>query len=182
MSSKWKFFLFGILSAILLVNISGAHALSPTEPVWNTYQSKQFGYSIKYPNGWKLDDSNFAKKQEIRVTEGTNASLKINAYFDKGMTTVDKVKQALKLFEKRIRGENGLKVITFKTNTSGKLGGFIALGKQTISNQSYYFENYGLLATSGRILVFHAVAKEKLFKEYLSTLRAIRTSFTLDKN
>ncbi len=175
-----------IVGSVLLMNVPAIHALSPKKSVdttkWNNYQSEKFGYSIKFPKGWKIDDSAFAKKQEIRVTEGTNASLKINAYFDKGMNTLDKVKKALKLFEARMRGDKGLTVSTFRSNTSGKMGGFIAQGKQTISKKVYYFENYGLLAANGRILVFHAVATEKLFKEYLSTMRAIRISFSLDKN
>lgn len=149
---------------------------------WESYHSEPFGYSIKYPSGWIVDDSEFAKKQEIRITETINASVKINAYFDKNMDSINKVKQGMKLFEEKMRKDANLTVEQVYTSIEENVGTLVVVGTQRIASISYVFVNRAILASNGRVLIFHGVAKESLPKEYLTSLRGIIESFALDKN
>lgn len=191
-------FLIGVLSVIISgrkntsTNTESGQSQTTSQPVtkeplvdtsnWESYHSEPFGYSVKHPKGWIVDDSEFAKKQEIRITETTNASVKINAYFDKNMDTVNKVKQGMKLFEEKMRNDKDLTVEQVYTSTEENVGTLVGVGTQRIASVSYIFVNRAILAPNGRVLVFHGVAKESLPKEYLTSLRGIIESFALDKN
>lgn len=75
-----------------------------------------------------------------------------------------------------------MKVAQFKDTSEGEVGGFIANGEQTIDNEKFLFENRGLLATNGRILIFHGAVKESESSKNGDTISKIITSFSLDKN
>ena len=191
-------FLIGMLSVIISARKNSSTSTASGQPQassqpatkeplvdtsdWESYHSEPFGYSVKHPKGWTVDDSEFAKKQEIRITEAINASVKINAYFDKNMDSINKVKQGMKLFEEKMRKDANLTVEQVYTSTEENVGTLVGVGKQRISNISYVFVNRAILASNGRVLIFHGVAKESLPKEYLESLRGIIESFALDKN
>lgn len=150
---------------------------------WERFHSEQFGYSIKHPKGWIVSDADFAKKQEIWVIETSKkASVKINAYVDKSMNSPETVKGAIRAFQDKMNSEPNLKVTEFKESMEGKVGGFIAHGEEMIDKEKFIFESRGLLATNGKILIFHGTARMDESEKYGEVISEIIESFALDEN
>ncbi|MBI2617239.1 hypothetical protein HYW55_03845 [Candidatus Gottesmanbacteria bacterium] len=158
-------------------------SVPPESDTWETYQSSQYGYSVKHPKGWIVDDSQFATKQEISIYEPSkNAGVQINAYQDNSVNSAASMKDSMQAFKEKMSSEPNLKVAKFTDNVEGNIGGFIATGEQIINGETYIFENRGLLATNGRILIFHGNIKVDKKQEYTDTISKIMESFSLDKN
>lgn len=153
----------------------------PVIPGWKTYTSSKYGYSIQHPEGWTVDESRFESKQELLFTSPTkDATLRINAFFDKAVNSPEAITASVREFEKKMRAEPGMTVTQFKDMQQGKTGGFIATGEQVIHGESYVFENRGLLGTSGKILIFHGIVKKTLTKQYGDTISRMIESFRLE--
>lgn len=155
----------------------------PDAEGWQTYQQNQYGYSIRHPKGWSVDDTKFPSTQEILVVEdGKNAMVKINAYQDKSINSEETVMKSIAAFKQKISSDPNIKLQSFKDSFEDKVGGFIAQGEQTIDGTPFVFINKGLVAVNNRILIFHGAAKKPLAKEYGETIIKIMSSFSLDKN
>lgn len=150
---------------------------------WERFHSDQFGYFVKHPKGWIVNDSGFAKKQEIWVVETTKkAAVKINAFFDKSLNSEEAVKGAIGAFREKMNSEPDLRVTEFKDSMEGKVGGFIAKGEETIGGEKFIFENRGLIATNGKILIFHGNFRADEAEKYGGVIPKIIESFGLDEN
>lgn len=160
----------------------GEQTSTPGEPGWETYRNAKFGYSVKHPEGWTVDDSQFEKIQEIMIVEsGKNAYVKVNAYQDRGVNSQETVSASIAEFKQKIENTPDMKLTQFKDSFEGDVGGYIALGQQTIAGVPFAFENRGLLATNGRVLIFHGAYKASE-PSYGEIIRKIILSFALDKD
>lgn len=86
-----KYILLGIVFAVLLTIITGAYLLgknsankqAPQPPIgspeptaqaadptadWNTYTNSQFSFTIKYPEGWKINDQSYNSDEQNNIS------------------------------------------------------------------------------------------------------------------
>lgn len=149
---------------------------------WEQFASDKFGYSLKHPKGWTVDDSDFPSKQEIRViSPAKDASLRINAFIDTSMKSPEAVQSAMDAFETKMRTESDMTVRQFASKVEDNTGGFIGVGEQTIDGELYMFESRGLLGTSGKILIFHGVVKKSVAGQYEGVMPKLIDGFQLEK-
>ena len=157
------------------------HIAQKNEGKLQTYTSSQYGYSVTYPQDWELFDGNTKSTRQIQIRDKANLGyVNIQAFFDKSLSEAGNIQKALDELEKKFRSDPRLKVEKFKSQLEGKVGGYIGQGTETVDNQDYYFENRGLLATNGKILLFFGNYKKSAPTDYLQKIEKIFTSFKTD--
>jgi len=154
----------------------------PDASGFQTYQNKKFGFSVKHPLGWSVDDTKFAETQEVIVFEDTeDAFVKINAYQDSSISSEATVRKASQLFIQEMGNDPNVTVTNSTADFKDKTGGHIITGQQIIDGQNYQFQNRALISTNGRLLIFQAVVKKDLdSQEYQDILNAIIDSFAVN--
>jgi len=176
-----------IAPKLLNKSLSSTTATRQTSPAdadgWVTYHQAEYGYSIKHPEDWSVDDSTFPKDQEILVTDSKkNGVVKINSYQDKTINSQATVMASIAAFKDKLSSDSNIKLVSFKENFQDPVGGFIALGEQTINGEKFNFINKGLVATNNRILIFHGAVETTVAGQYGDTVLRIIDSFKLDSN
>lgn len=152
-------------------------------PEWQTYHNSQYGYSLKYPRGWKVRDASSDSQREIWVTANDKSALvRINAYHDLSMKDLTGVKRNQAAMKDKLYSDKDLKVKAFKEMIEGEIGGTIAQGEQQIDGAAWQFENRGLFATNDRIMIMHGAAKLPGSPQVWKNIYRIMESFALDKN
>ncbi|MDP1743872.1 MAG: hypothetical protein Q8L51_03770 [Candidatus Amesbacteria bacterium] len=149
---------------------------------WKTFSSKQYGYSLKYPSNWQVQENNTKDTREILVSaKDKSALVKINAYHDPSMTTTDKVTKAIAEMKNKMKTDKNLRVTAFKDSLEGQVGGYIAQGYQKFDTEEWRFENRGLLATNDRVLIMHGAVKPSSPATQWKIIYEIMESFALEQ-
>lgn len=156
---------------------------SPDADGWVTYHQAEYGYSIRHPQGWSVDDSTFPDDQEILVTDSNkNGVVKINSFQDKTVNSQESVMGSIAAFKEKLSTDPNIKLTSFKSDFNDPVGGFVAQGEQIINGEKFNFVNKGLIATNNRILIFHGAIKATVAEQYGNTVLRIIDSFKLDSN
>lgn len=155
----------------------------PDADGWVTYHQAEYGYSIRHPQGWSVDDSTFPDDQEILIVDSSkNGVVKINSYQDRTINSQESVIASIAAFEEKLSNDPNIKLVSFKEDFQDPVGGFLAQGEQTINGEKFNFVNRGLVATNNRILIFHGATKTAVAGQYGNTTLRIIESFALDSN
>ena len=148
---------------------------------WETYKSDDYGYSIQHPKGWRVVDKSSETTRQIYVYEPDNrAYVKIDAYKEDRLDSVEAIADVSEAFKEKISAEPGMVLTQFNESVEGNVGGYIAIGEQTVDDQLFLFENRGLFSTNGRAMLFHRSVLKDLFTELDETLTKIINSFSLE--
>lgn len=151
------------------------------EGKWQGYTSSKYGYSVSYPIDWELLDGNTETSRRMLIKDNANLGyVDIQSFFDKTLGEPGKLQEALNAMEVKFRSDADLKVTQFKSSVDGKIGGYITTGEQILRGELYNYENRGLLANNGKILLFHGAYKKTAPKDYLQKIEKIITSFKID--
>jgi hypothetical protein len=171
-----------LVAALIFVPKLFPESSPPDASGLQTFQSKKFGFSVKHPQGWTVNESNFAEKQEIIISERSkNASVKINAYKDSSLDSEEAVRSAMQRFKQEMDNDPNVVVSQFKTDFQNEIGGHILIGQQIIDGENYDFQNRGLLSTNGRLILFHGVVKQDLANQELKdAINTIIDNFKLE--
>lgn len=150
--------------------------------VWETFKSDQYGYTVRIPEGWKVTDNPSENSREITVMHpGAQAIVLITALNDEGLKDTAYMKSSMQDFKEKLENDpQTLQVAKFQDKIEGNTGGFIAVGEEKRSGVNWYFEQRGLLNTSGRILLFHGAAQSNVYKQYKDIISEIIESFTIE--
>jgi len=179
------FILIGALTLLprFLLPSPGSNSKSspPDTSGWQTYQSDKFGFTIRHPQGWIVNDSKFSSSQEILVSAPKSAAIvKINAYFDKSISSEQAVREAVAKIKSQMDADPNITITNYQSDYKNDVGGHIISGSQVINNQNYQFENQGLISPNGRLLLFHGVAKVETANQYLKDITQIIKGFFLN--
>ena len=172
--------LFGI---IIFPKLASRSSKSPDTDGLQMYYSCKFGYGVGRPKDWVVNDSNFASNQEIIIMDKTqNAIVKINASQDAGIKSVETFKEAIAKIKRQMTSDPNIKLTSFRDLSEDQVGGYLAVGKQTIDQVNYVFQSQGLFHTNGRILQFHGVIKADMEENYpKDMISKIVESFVINK-
>lgn len=156
---------------------------SSTTNSLNMYYSCKFGYGVGLPKGWVVNDDNFASNQEILLMDKTkDAIIKINASIDEKITSITTVNQAITKIKEQMTSDPNIKLESFKELNEDGVGGYLAVGEQTIDQENYIFQSQGLININSRILQFHGVIKTDKQGNYpKNVISEIVASFVVNK-
>lgn len=132
------------------------------ESEWKTYKDEQYGYSIKHPAGWTVENVPSQNTRIIKVTSSDKlAFVMIEAIGGPTLENEEAVEEVVKYMEDKLRNNTELKVTGLSKKTEGATSGFIAQGeyvaeKDTPEDQIIVFEERFLVAKNGRGLRIHS--------------------------
>lgn len=155
----------------------GAQKLS-----WEDYKSKEYGYSVKIPVGWKVTDTPKEGSRETSIVHpGARALVLITALFDPNLKDLDYMKSSIKEFKEKLEKDPTiLKLAKFTDKVEGSTGAFIAIGEEKREGLNWYFEQRGMMGTSGKVLLFHGAALSSSYKDYKNVISQIIESFKVN--
>lgn len=133
-----------------------------SETEWETYQDKQYGYSIKHPTGWTVENVPSQDTRIIKVSSSDKlAFVMIEAIGGPTLENEGAVDVVVKYMEDKLRNNSELRVTNLAKKTEGATSGFIAQGEyatedDTPDEQKIIFEERFLVAKNGRGLRIHS--------------------------
>lgn len=142
---------------------------------WQTYKSDGYGYSLSYPQDWMAKE-NSASETQVNSPDA-KAFVFVTALMDPSLGGEGALAKSIDEYEKSIKAKTDTKVYEFKGEAQDQIGGFILAGETYLNDASYRFEERGLLATNGRVLIMRGMVLATEFNTYASTLAKIMDSF-----
>lgn len=145
------------------------------------YTSTAFGYSISKPVAWKVDEGSSASGLSIMIKEPKSAAfLSIRAMSDKSMNSAEAITASIAQYRTSLSAQPNTTVTDFQTGAvENNVGGFIAKGTMTISSVPFQFEERGLLATNGRVLIMRAATIPQIAEITMPLMRQMMESFKI---
>lgn len=156
--------------------------LEAQEIKWEDYKSEEYGYSLKLPVGWLVKDNPKENGREITVTHPQGKVIVIiTALKDENLKDLDYMKESIKAFKDKLENDPTiLQIANFADQVEEDTGGFIAIGEEKRLDKNWYFEQRGLLGTSGKVLLFHGATLSPLYNDYKDVITKIIVGFKLE--
>ena len=132
---------------------------TPTDS-WKTYKVDKYGYSIKYPQSWVVDDLSSEGSQLIRVKDDQkSAFVLIETIIGPSLAKTGDLEQVLSYMEDKVRKNTHLKIAELKesANTVDKdIKGYVTRGEETYENKTILFEERFQVGKNGRGIRMHS--------------------------
>lgn len=130
-----------------------------TEAEWETYKDEQYGYSIKHPKGWTVEnlDPGSQPKRLIRVaSDDKTAFVLIEAFAGPSLEEEGVLEEVVKFMGEELKKNPNVRVTNFAQKTEGDVGGYLAKGEETYGDNTVVFEERFKVAKNGRSLRVHS--------------------------
>lgn len=121
---------------------------------WETFESEQYGYSLKYPKGWVAKDQSGEDKREVLVmAPGNLANVLIVGTIDDSLKDKSGMEKAMVARKEFKQAESGFKMGNFDSQIEDKKGGWMMVGEKTIDGKQWFVMERGLLDIYGKVLI-----------------------------
>lgn len=154
----------------------------PQEVKWENYKSDEYGYSVSIPSGWKVNNTPSETSREISIVHPQGKALVlITALKDEGLKDTNYMKESMQAFKEKLENDPVIvRLAKFEDKVEGDTGAFIGIGEEQREGANWYFEQRGLLGTSGKVLLFHGAAKSDVYEKYKDIISKIIEGFKID--
>lgn len=151
------------------------------------YKSERYGYSIKYPLIWRMDDSQEETPGDLILSPSKDVAVVVQLINDPSLSIeggFDLVSnEAKKQFADNPRYEIDLfKLVPEQGSPPYVIGGFVAagtfLGEKT--NQAWRFKEYGIFTKTGKAFYVRGNIKKEVAGEYGEVVNQIMDSFDIE--
>lgn len=151
---------------------------SSTEIQWETYTDKQYGYSLKHPSGWMVENLESGGTRLIRVRSADKtAFVLIEGISGPALEDEKAMQQVVDYLEKQLKSKSEYKVTASSKVTEGGLSGYIAEGENVGGDITTLFEERFMVAKSGKGLRMHTEYSIDSKEVNKSITNEIMTSF-----
>lgn len=127
---------------------------------WKTYKAEKYGYSIKHPQNWVVEDLSSEGDQLIRIKDDQkSAFVLIETIIGPSLEKEGELEKVFIFLEDKLKKNTHLKINEFtkSTNTIDKdIMGYIARGEETYSDKTVLFEERFQVGKNGRGIRFHS--------------------------
>ncbi|MFC1649701.1 hypothetical protein ACFL2C_03260 [Patescibacteria group bacterium] len=124
------------------------------EITWENYSNDEYGYSLKHPTDWSVENVPATDHREIRVKHPDGAGfVLISAYMDESLGSELSLEEAIALRTSGLK--ESANVTSYDDSVQGSTGGYMAVGTKDYGGTTLEFQERGLFGTSGKILLFH---------------------------
>lgn len=132
---------------------------SPTpSPEWETYNDEKYGYSIKYPQGWTVENLSSKDSSSIRLSDDQKtAFVLIDSIIGPSLEKTGEKEKVIDLLEGKLKTNTHIKINAFVRSNENDLGGYLATGEETYDNKTVLFEERFIVAKNGRGLRMHSI-------------------------
>lgn len=155
--------------------------LGVQELSWESYKSDEYGYLLTKPVGWSVKDTPMENGREITIAHPQGKVVVIiTALKDENLRDLDYMRNSIAAFKEKMENDSTMKVAKFVDQVEGDTGGFIAVGEEKKMDKNWYFEQRGLLGTSGKVLLFHGATLSSLYNDYKDAITRIIEGFKLE--
>jgi hypothetical protein len=147
---------------------------------WKEYKSASFGYKVSLPQAWTAkEQTGEGGGPDILFSEPQGlAFVRVRGLYDSQINSPEAIKASIDEYKNSFASQ-GETLTNFKTGeVQNNVGGFFAFGEFKINDISYRFEERGLLATNGKVLIFRASAIPQAYDATIPLMQKIMTSFT----
>lgn len=151
------------------------------------YKSERYGYSIKYPIAWRMDESQKEAPADLILNPSKDAVVLIQLINDPTLSnegSFDLISnEAKKQFTNDPRYEIDLfELVPEQGLPPYTIGGFVAagtyLGAET--NQEWRFKEYGIFTKTGRAFYVRGNIKKEAAGQYGEIINQIMDSFNIE--
>jgi len=160
------------------------------EYVMTKYKSERYGYSVKYPTTWKMDDSQKETPADLILNPSKDAAVLIQLINDPTLSNEGSFDLVSNEAKKQLDNNPKYKVELFKlvpehsspSSPSLVTGGFVAagtfLGAET--NQEWRFKEYGIFTKTGKAFYVRGNIKKEVAEKYGEIVNQIMDSFNIE--
>ncbi|MBI4059345.1 hypothetical protein HY404_03855 [Candidatus Microgenomates bacterium] len=164
--------LIPLLSTLIILLIAGGFFLPKTPQIekqlgvttknlsvsgWETYKDKQYGYSLKHPKGWKVENKTSQGTRLISVNDDKKtAFVLIEGISGPSLKNKGEMEKVVKYLEEELTNKTNIKITNITRSIEKNIGGYLAEGEETYGDKTVVFEERFMVATNGRGLRMHA--------------------------
>src|SRR3989344_8687490 len=149
---------------------------------WVEYPNTEVGYTIYYPQDWKLQENNEQGAEEILLVapEGT-AFVRVAAFQDSSITSEETIRASMKEYEASFAGKSDEVVTKFESDVINTVGYFRVTGGMQINKVPYSFLERGMLAQNGNVIIMRGATVTANVQALAPIINQIMESFWLIK-
>lgn len=154
-----------------------------TQEGWQEFKSEQFGYTVSYPASWIVKEQPIQDvSPELLIVEPNGlAFVRIVAFYDPSLTDADAIRASIAAYREKLRsGEEDSRLFDFESDVQENIGGFFAYGEFYLGDTLHRYEERGLLATNGRVLLMRGAVFVTEFDKLAPTLAQMMDSFVVN--
>lgn len=150
---------------------------------WQTYQSVKYGYKIRFPKDWKLDNSQKNEPADMVISPNGKALIIIQFLTDQRLLEKDGEKKVVADIKKSFESDPNYVISSFESRfetdglTPATVSGYFVSGAQKYKNNVYRSIEYGIPLGDETYATIKALAREDIDEKLFRTTKDVATSF-----
>lgn len=159
---------------------------SPTPDIqpdiqWETYTDEKYGYTLKRPKGWTVENLSSENNRLIKVmAENQTAFVLIEGIAGPSLEKTGELEKVMDLLEEKLRKNKDQTIGNITRTNENDMSGYLATGEETYEDKTVEFEERFIVWKSGRGLRMHAAFSPDSKQVNKPILSEIMTSFKTD--
>lgn len=141
-------------------NQTTSPATKNTQSEWKTYTDQKYGYTIKYPPQWTIENLDSNDTGSIRMTNpNKSVFVLIDFIIGPSLEKAGEMEKVVDLLENKLRKNTSLKINEFTKSIAQQkdTSGYTATGEETYNEKTVLFEERFVVSTNGRGLRMHSI-------------------------
>ncbi len=148
---------------------------------WEIYKDEQYGYSLKRPAGWVVENMPSENSRLIKVTDPDKTTfVLIEGIAGPSLEKESELEKVMDLLEDKLKKNSNLKIATFTRSNEDNSSGYLATGEETFDNKTVAFEERFMVWKNGRGIRLHSGYAPDSKEINKPVTAEIMSSFTTD--
>lgn len=155
---------------------------APTPAVqWETYKDEKYGYLLKHPKGWTVENLPSGNNRLIKVTAANKTGfVLIEGIAGPSLEKTGELEKVMNFLEDKLKKNTNLKIANLTRSNEDDMSGYLATGEETFDGKTVEFEEKFIVWKSGRGIRMHAAFSLDSKEINKPILSEIMTSFKTD--